>query len=155
NPYAIDLVADKESYEPGQTAIVLVKTPIAGEALVTVERDAVLRSFVTHLTGNSPSIQVPLTENDAPNVFVSVMLLRGANDSPRKIKAPEYRIGYCQLVVARPNDKLTIQLTPSTTPARPVDKIELNAEVHDLGGKAAGGAEVVLYAVDEGVLSLT
>ena len=46
NPYAIDLVTDKESYEPGQTATILVKTPIAGDALVTVERDRVLRSFV-------------------------------------------------------------------------------------------------------------
>ncbi len=45
NPYAIDLVTDKESYEPGQTATILVKTPIAGDALVTVERDRVLRSF--------------------------------------------------------------------------------------------------------------
>jgi uncharacterized protein YfaS (alpha-2-macroglobulin family) len=155
NPYAIDLVADKDSYEPGQTATVLVKTPIAGDALVTVERDTVLRSFLTHLTGNSPSIQVPVTEADAPNVYVSVMLLRGANDSPRKIKTPEYRIGYCELVVARPNDKLSIQLKPSSTPAKPGDKIELEADVRDLGGSAVADAEVVLYAVDEGVLSLT
>ena len=102
NPYAIDLVTDKESYEPGQTATILVKTPIAGDALVTVERDRVLRSFVIRLSGNSPSIQVPVAETDAPNVFVSVMLLRGADDSPRKIKTPEYRIGYCELRVARP-----------------------------------------------------
>ena len=37
NPYAIDLVTDKESYEPGQTAMIMVKTPIAGDALVTVD----------------------------------------------------------------------------------------------------------------------
>lgn len=55
---------------------------------MTVERDRVLRSFVTRLSGNSPSIQVPVAETDAPNVFVSVMLLRGANDSPRKSKRP-------------------------------------------------------------------
>src|SRR5205085_8764763 len=79
NPYAVDLVTDKESYAPGQTATIMVKTPIAGEALVTVERDRVLRSFVTHLSGNAPSVAVPLNETDAPNVFVSVMLLRGAN----------------------------------------------------------------------------
>ncbi|MFZ1220766.1 MAG: MG2 domain-containing protein, partial [Chthoniobacterales bacterium] len=39
NPYAVDLVPDKESYGPGQTATIMVKTPIAGEALVTIERD--------------------------------------------------------------------------------------------------------------------
>jgi uncharacterized protein YfaS (alpha-2-macroglobulin family) len=155
NRYAIDLVTDKESYEPGQTATVLVKTPIAGDALVTVERDRVLRSFVTHLTGNSPSVQVPVAETDAPNVFVSVMLLRGANDSPRKIKAPEYRIGYCELRVERPGDKLTVQLKPSSATAKPGDKVEVEADVRDVKGQPVAASEVVLYAVDEGVLSLT
>ena len=154
NPYAIDLVADKESYEPGQTATILVKTPITGEALVTVERNNVLRSFVTHLTGNSPSVQVPVEETDAPNVFVSVMLLRGANDSPRKIKMPEYRIGYCELQVTHPKDKLAVQVEAGGQ-AKPGDKIDLEVDVRDATGTGAADAEVVLYAVDEGVLSLT
>ena len=39
NPAQVDLVADKAEYRPGDTARLLVKTPISGEALVTVERD--------------------------------------------------------------------------------------------------------------------
>jgi alpha-2-macroglobulin len=155
NPYAIDLVTDKESYAPGQTATIMVKTPIAGEALVTVERDRVLRSFVKRLTGNAPSVEVPLTESDAPNVFVSVMLLRGANDSARKIKTPEYRIGYCELKVARPNDKLNVTVKTNAPSAKPDEKIQLDAEIKDGTGQATADSEVVLYAVDEGVLSLT
>lgn len=155
NPYVIDLVTDKESYEPGQTATILVKTPIAGDALVTVERDRVLRSFVTHLTGNSPSVQVPLIETDAPNVFVSVMLLRGANDSPRKIKTPEYRVGYCEVRVTRPGSKLTVQVKPTNVASKPGEKIEIEASVRDAKDKPAADSEVVLFAVDEGVLSLT
>jgi uncharacterized protein YfaS (alpha-2-macroglobulin family) len=62
NPDQIDLVADKDSYAPGETATLLVKTPISGEALVSVERDRVLRSFVVPLSGNAPSVQVLLTE---------------------------------------------------------------------------------------------
>ena len=153
NPYAIDLVTDKESYAPGQTATIMVKTPIAGDALVTVERDRVLRSFVKRLSGNAPSIEVPLSESDAPNVFVSVMLLRGANDSPRKIKTPEYRIGYCEIKVARPNDKLIVTVKPNAPSAKPGDKVQLDAEVRDGAGKPSADSEIVLYAVDEGVLS--
>ena len=155
NPYAVDLVTDKESYAPGQTATIMVKTPIAGDALVTIERDRVLRSFVTRLSGNAPSVQVPLTETDAPNVFVSVMLLRGANESPRKIKTPEYRIGYCEVKVARPNDKLAITVRPGQPTAKPGDKVQLDADVRDASGQAVADSEVVLFAVDEGVLSLT
>ncbi|HSP45191.1 MAG TPA: MG2 domain-containing protein, partial [Chthoniobacterales bacterium] len=155
NPYAVDLVTDKESYAPGETATIMVKKPIAGDALVTVERDRVLRSFVTRLTGNAPSVPVPLTDTDAPNVFVSVMLLRGANESPRKIKAPEYRIGYCEVKVVRPNDKLAVTVKPGGPRAKPGDKVQLDVEVRDATGKPAADSEVVLFAVDEGVLSLT
>src|SRR5262249_25530513 len=135
NSYAIDVSSDKESYQPGQTATLLVKTPIAGEALVTVEHDRVVRSFLTKLSGNAPSVQVPITEGDAPNVFVSVMVLRGAENSPRKIKAPEYRIGYCQLKVSRPREKLAVEVKPMTAEVKPGDKVILAADVHDFAGK--------------------
>lgn len=155
NPYVIDLVADKDTYEPGQTATLLVKTPIAGDALVSVERDHVMRSFIVPLTGNAPSIQVPLRHDDGPNVFVSVMILRGANDSPRKIKTPEYRIGYATLKVARPKEKLRVQVRSTKGTALPGEDVQLEAEVADFAEKAVADAEVTVYAVDEGVLSLT
>ena len=60
---------------------------------MSVEREKVLRSFTTRLEGNAPSIRVPLEPGDVPNVFVSVTLVRGADECPRKVKEPEYRIG--------------------------------------------------------------
>ena len=155
NPYAVELVSDKDEYEPGQTATIFVKTPIAGDALVTVERDRVLRSFVVPLTGNAPTVKVPILETDSPNVFVSVMLLRGADDSPRKVKTPEYRIGYCNLEVALQKEKLAVSVKPAAQSSRPGEKVQVDAEVRDWSGKPAADAEVTLYAVDEGVLSLT
>ncbi|MEI9893345.1 MAG: hypothetical protein WDN28_05450 [Chthoniobacter sp.] len=154
NPFQIQLAADKDDYLSGQTAKVLVKTPIEGEALVTVEREKVLRSFVVHLTGNAPMVEVPLLENDAPNVFVSVTLLRGAADSTKKFKAPEYRVGYCKLKVARPDAKLTVYVTPDAPSHRPGDDVQVGAQVLDFAGKPVANAEITLYAVDEGVLSL-
>ncbi|MEO8353391.1 MAG: MG2 domain-containing protein, partial [Chthoniobacteraceae bacterium] len=155
NPYQIELVPDKDEYAAGETAKILIKTPITGDALVTIEREKVLRSFITHLEGNAPAITVPLEADDAPNVFISVMLLRGAADSPRKVAAPEYRIGYCELAVALPDSKLTVYVRPEATAYRPADEVTVNAEVLDFVGHPVAGAEVTLYAVDEGVLSLT
>jgi uncharacterized protein YfaS (alpha-2-macroglobulin family) len=154
NPYQIELAADKEEYLSGQTANVLVKTPIAGEALVTVEREKVLRSFVTQLSGNAPAVEVPLIDGDAPNVFVSVTLLRGAADSPKKFKAPEYRVGYCKLKVLRPDAKLTVYVKPEAPSYRPGDQVRVGAQVLDFAGHPVENSEVTLYAVDEGVLSL-
>jgi uncharacterized protein YfaS (alpha-2-macroglobulin family) len=92
---------------------------------------------------------------DAPNVFVSVMLLRGAADSPRKFKAPEYRIGYCELKVVNPAAKLNVYLKPEQKAYRPGEKVGVTAEVLDYNGQPVRDAEITLYAVDEGVLSLT
>ncbi len=154
NQFQIELVADQDEYRSGQTAKILVKTPIAGEALVTIEREKVLRSFVVTLTGNAPAVEVPLEADDAPNVYVSVMLLRGAADSPRKIKAPEYRVGYCALKVARPDAKLTVYVKPEAPSYRPGDEVSVGGQVLDFNGQPVANAEVTLYAVDEGVLSL-
>ena len=154
NPYEIELVADKVEYLAGQTATLLVKTPIQGEALVTIEREKVLRSFVTKLRGNAPSVSIPLEDLDAPNVFVSVMMLRGADKSPRKSPKPEYRLGYCELKVARPDAKLRVYVQPDEKAYRPGANVNVATQVIDAAGNPVANAEVTLYAVDEGVLSL-
>jgi uncharacterized protein YfaS (alpha-2-macroglobulin family) len=155
NPFQVETVAEKDGYQAGETAKVLVKTPIEGDALVTVEREHVIRSFVTRLSGNAPVIEIPVLPADAPNVFVSVTLLRGADDSPRKFKAPEYRIGYCELKVANPASKLSVYLKPGRKEYQPAEQVSITAEILDHNGKPVKDAEVTLYAVDEGVLSLT
>ena len=155
NEVEIKLAPDKAVYAPGETATVLVKTPISGTAWVTVERDHVRRSFVTQLEGNAPAIRVPLEAADVPNVFVSVTLLRGGDASSRQARAPEYRLGFCQLRVEDPASRLRVELVPSAADYRPGEAASVTARVRDAGGAPVAGAEVVLYAVDEGVLALT
>jgi len=155
NDVAIKLKPDQEAYAPGQTAAVLIETPISGTALVTVEREAVRQCFTTRLQGNAPSIRIPLSAGDAPNVFVSVAIFRGAEDCPRAVKEPEYRIGYCQLTVADPRNRLAVKVTAPPAPCRPGQPVEIAVEARDARGAAAVGAEVTLYAVDEGILSLS
>lgn len=155
NQFQVEMVPEKDDYAAGETAKILVKTPISGDALVTVERERVLRSFTVRLEGNAPVVEVPLLPTDAPNAFISVMLLRGADDSPRKFKAPEYRIGYCELNVTRPDAELTVYVKPGAKAYQPGEEVSVAAEVLDSEGKPVRDAEVTLFAVDEGVLSLT
>ncbi len=155
NRFQIELVADKPEYRGGEQATILIKTPINGPALVTVERENVKRYFFTKLEGNAPAIRVPIEEGDAPNVFVSVLVLRGSQDSPKKFKMPEYRIGYTQVRIARPDAKLYVNVKPSRAAYQPGEQAEVTAEVRDVDGKPVANAEVTLWAADEGVLSLT
>ena len=155
NEFQMDLVPDKSFYHSGDTANILLKTPISGIALVTVEREKVLRSFQVTVSGNAPVIKVPLEETDAPNVFVSVMLLRGAADSTRKVKTAEYRLGYCELKVERMGSRLQVKANLSQAEYRPGQEVEATVQVSDYTGAPVHNAEVTLYAVDEGILDLT
>lgn len=154
NQFQIDLVPDKGEYVAGEEARLIVKTPIEGNAWVTVERDGVLRSSLVHLSGNAPTIPVALEADDAPNVFVSVLVVRGANDSPRKVREPEFRLGYCQLKVVDPASRLAVSIDPERKDYQPGETVSLVAHVKDLSGQSVPDAEVTLFAVDEGVLSL-
>jgi uncharacterized protein YfaS (alpha-2-macroglobulin family) len=155
NDVQITLKPDHSSYSPGDTANILVEAPFSGTALVTVEREKVLRSFVTQLEGNAPSVQVPLGSADIPNVFVSVTLVRGSDNSPHKSKEPEYRMGYCQLPVTDSRSRLAVEITSAETNCLPGAPLEVTVQVSDSAHCPVSGAQVVLYAVDDGILGLT
>jgi uncharacterized protein YfaS (alpha-2-macroglobulin family) len=155
NEAQIDLVPDKDSYAPGEQANILVKTPINVAALVSVEQDRVRRAFLTKLEGNAPTVRVPVEATDAPNVFVSVLTVRGRAQSPRKIKTPDYRVGYARLNVVRPDSRLSVALESSDRAYRPGSEVTTTVLVKNSSGRPLADAEIALFAVDEGVLSLT
>jgi len=155
NPYSIDLVPDKTSYSPGETAKILVQTPVGGEAMVNVQRgDAILRSMRIPLSGNAPVIEIPLEDKDAPNVTVTAVVLRGSNESPRKFPMPEFRFGSCTLAIEQPQRELRVTVVPEKTRVQPGDDVACVVEVRDHENKPVTGAGVTFYAVDDGVVSL-
>lgn len=156
SPWEVTLVPDKASYLPGETARVLVQTPIAGKAFISIERgNEVLRSMQLELTGNAPVIEVPVGEDDAPNVTVSLVLLRGADNSPRKFPAPDFRFGSCTLKIERPDAQLKVVVAPEHPKVQPGEEIVTAVTVTGHDGKPVAGAGVTFYAVDDGVLALT
>ncbi|MEO7099214.1 MAG: MG2 domain-containing protein [Luteolibacter sp.] len=166
----VKLVAEKKSYKPGETARVLVLSPIEGTALVTVEREKVLRSFLVPLKADKPVIDIPLTAEDGPNAYVSVLIIKGAKESARDHKEPQLRLGYCELIVEDLRDRLVVNLeatapdsgvmtisTKGEKPApsfHPGDEIALSGSVSLSDGSPAANAEVTVYAEDEGTLAV-
>ncbi len=152
---AIELVADQESYTVGDTAKIMVRSPILGTAMITTERAGVYRNFVRELTSKNQMIELPITGTDAPNLFVSVLVIRGSQDSPHKFQDTDYKLGYCELQVNQPANALNVAVESSTSEALPGSTVEVAANVTNHTGRPVANAEVTLYAVDEGVLSLT
>ncbi|MEO8352552.1 MAG: MG2 domain-containing protein, partial [Chthoniobacteraceae bacterium] len=156
HPSQVDLKPDHRSYVAGDTAKVLVKSPFAGDALVSVEREGtILRQWKTRLEGNAPVIEIPIEKSDAPNVFVSMMLIRGTEESTRKFKIPEYRYGVCELAVDRPDVKLTVAIEPARQEVQPGDEAVSVVRVTGADGNPVPDADVTFYAIDDGILALT
>ncbi len=148
----IELVADKKQYAPGDTATVLIPAPFANaDALLTIERGTIME--VRHLTlqGNSARVQIPIGPNYAPNVFVSVMLVKGRGaDSP----LPQFKLGYTNLSVSTVQKQLQITLTPNKrTHYAPGETATFSIQANDYLGKPAQ-AEFSVALVDKAVQSL-
>lgn len=74
----IDLLPEKKSYQPGETARLQVRMPFRhATALVSVEREGVMSTRVMELDGKDPTIELRIDEAWAPNVYVSALVVRG------------------------------------------------------------------------------
>lgn len=149
----MELVADKRLYAPGDTAELLIPNPFTGtvEALVTLERGGVLEAKRMTLNGNSETLAVPITAEHIPNIFVSVIIVKGVDESN---PTPAMRIGYMQLDVDTAEKALTIEVAPSSTTLKPGETVSYTLTIKDSAGDVVPDAEVSVALVDKAVLSL-
>jgi alpha-2-macroglobulin len=78
NDDRIDVLPEKKSYQPGDTARLQVRMPFReATALVSVEREGVLSTQVVTLRGDDPTVELKIDRSWGPNVYVSVLALRG------------------------------------------------------------------------------
>ncbi|MFN8422147.1 MAG: MG2 domain-containing protein [Anaerolineae bacterium] len=149
----VQLVPDKKRYAPGDTARILVPAPFAGaQALVTTERAGIRSVRRLALQGNSETIEVPITDDDVPNIYVSVMLVKGTGaDSPY----PQFKLGYTNLSVSSAGKVLDVAITTSRPgPFQPRDTVTYRIAVKDAAGRPAK-AELSLALVDKALLALS
>ena len=110
------------------------------------------------LVGPAPTVSVPITDDMRPNAFVTVHLVRGrTKPAPSRgpdVGAPMFKSGTTSLVVDPESRRLGVSLTPARKDLHPGDMVEADVLVKDRAGKPVS-SELALWAVDEGVLSLT
>src|SRR5262249_43224428 len=157
----IEVVPDKKKYKPGDTAHLLIKSPYAhSRVLVTLEREGVMDHWLATLEGTANFVSVPLTDRHVPNVFVGIMLVQGRSGTDKyselgeDIAKPEAKFGYVDLAVDPGGRRLTVRVKTDKNSYRPREKVTVSLQTLTEQG-AFTPAEVTLFAVDEGVLSLT
>lgn len=152
----VDLIADKRRYRPGDTATILVTAPYPDTtALLTIERGSVIEHRVLTIQGSTGVLQVPIREEYAPNVYVSLTLIKAPGDgnSVDAPATPDLRVGIVKLPVSTERQELTLTLTPDTTQAGPRDTVTYTVKATDSTGKGVR-TEVALALVDKAVLTL-
>src|SRR5258708_5607035 len=98
----IDLVAERSTYKPGDTARIMIQSPWEqATALVTTEREGIRTHRQLALTSTQQSIDIPITEDAIPNIYVSVLIVKGRT-KPRGEAAPQASAGGDRRAAAAP-----------------------------------------------------
>ena len=156
----IDLETERTTYRPGETARILIRSPWdRATALVTTEREGIRSHRRFAVTSTQQTIDIPVTEGDIPNVFVSVLLIRGrtpgaVQDDGSDPGKPAFRLGYVELLVHDAAKRLTATIKANREEYRPANTARVDVDVRDSQERGVA-SEVTLWAVDHGVLALT
>jgi alpha-2-macroglobulin len=165
----MDVLPEKKEYAAGEKARFQIRMPFRqATALVTVEREGVLSSFVTKLKGQMPVIEVPIADAYAPNVFVSVLAVRGrvgalsGGKSQREavtalvdLNKPAYRLGVAKINVGWKPHRLNVTVTPVRRTFKVAEQATVSVHVErDDGGALPVDSEIAIAAVDEALLDL-
>ncbi|HJR79792.1 MAG TPA: Ig-like domain-containing protein, partial [Anaerolineales bacterium] len=142
----LEITADRDSYKAGDSARIFIPNPFItnSRALVTVERGLVSQAEVINLSGSGREYSLPLTEEDAPNVYVSVTVLGQGND---------FRHGLVNIPVAPEAQALNVQVTSNPPEAGPRQDVTFDVLVTDHQGAPVEG-EFSLSVVDLASLAL-
>ncbi|HSB65871.1 MAG TPA: alpha-2-macroglobulin family protein, partial [Anaerolineales bacterium] len=146
----IRLVADQDSYKPGDTAQIFIPNPFVKTTLglLTIERGTVMRYSLLHLEPGGSTVPLLLSTDDAPNIYVAVTLL-GQDEHGH----PDFRQGYTNLVVDPSTELLKVTLTSQPERAGPGEPVIFSLHISEANGNPLQG-EFSLSVVDSAVLSL-
>jgi uncharacterized protein YfaS (alpha-2-macroglobulin family) len=105
-------------------------------------------------------IKVPLKGNYAPNVFVSVLVVRGRVSDVQPtalvdLGKPAFKMGVAEINVGWRAHELGVKVSADKQVYKVREKARVTVQVtHRAGGKAPKAGEVAIVAVDEGLLEL-
>ncbi|RED48743.1 alpha-2-macroglobulin family protein [Seonamhaeicola aphaedonensis] len=140
--------SDKETYNVGETAKITFQSGNEGRALVSIENGTeVLENQWVKTQKGETVVEIPVTSEMAPNVFVNISLLQPhaitTNDLPIRL------YGVIPIMVENPETKLHPEITMPEV-LRPEQ--EFNITVSEKNKKAM---TYTIAVVDEGLLDLT
>ena len=152
-PDRVDMGLDKRSYGAGETARVTLKSPEGGRGYIFVEGNLPLYMAPVTLPPEGATVEIPVKpEWNRHDLHISAFIVRPGD--PRAAHLPKRSVGRVHLPLDRESRRLEldIQLPPKLEGGR---RIGVPVKVTLPRGLPRENVQVVLAAVDEGVLNLT
>ena len=160
---AVTLIPDKDEYQPGETAEILVQSPIVpAEAIYTLQRNGMIEEKRFTMAEPTTTLAIPIKSSHLPNLHVQVNVVGSqprldeegeADESlPRR---PAYGQGAITLKVPPSERVLALSVKPAEERVSPGVKTSVDVTVKDASGKPVPDAEVAVVVVDEAILALS
>ncbi|MGA2183361.1 MAG: MG2 domain-containing protein [Bryobacteraceae bacterium] len=140
----LQIVPDKKSYRPGDTAKILVVTGVPhAEVLVSVEGRTLDMVHVVDATSSSFTFEVPVRADQAPSFFVGAAFILNGQfyQGSKVVKVPP---------VAQ---TLAVAITTSKPQYKPGERAHYDIEAKDYAGRPVA-AEFSLGVVDEAIYGI-
>jgi hypothetical protein len=142
---SIELIPDRKSYKPGDTAHVLAVLPDDNaHLLVTTELASVMTARRIEAPARTLMIDVPIEARYAPNVYLSVAY----------VKNDELYTADQVLAVPARDKYLKLEIIPNKKEYKPRETASYTILARHADGSPAEGAEVSLGVVDEAIYSI-
>lgn len=156
----LDFVAQKTSYNVGETAKILVKNPYPhAKALVTIERMGIVKSWVETFDSSLPLVSFKVTEDMVPNFALSVVLFspridKRQTDDTFDVGRPEWRMGYIQMEAIGKKHSFDFAIKTDAQTYRPGQEVHAAVTVTARDGSENGRKELAVAVLDEAVFDL-
>jgi len=159
----VTLIPDKQTYQPGDTARILVQSPFtSAEGLLIVSRSGFLYTTRFYIEDGSTTLTIPIKAEYIPNLNIQVDLVGSAprtSDMGETLTdvAPRPAFATAQLNLSIPplQRTLSLQVRPDATQIEPGGETTLKVLLKDANGQPVSGAELAVVVVDEAILALT
>ena len=159
---SVTLVPDKKEYLPGDTAEILVMSPVApAEALLTVERAGVVQERRYRIQKSTESISLKLDGAWAPGATVSVRVVGSSvreneknQPDPSLPRRPAFGQGSASLLIPPKDRQVTVSVKARQDRVDPGSRVIADLVFQRSTGEPLPEARAAVAVVDESILAL-
>ncbi|MDF7648904.1 alpha-2-macroglobulin [Erwiniaceae bacterium L1_54_3] len=153
-PDQVKLKIDKSAYQPGDTAHVQVESPAAGKGYLMVESSSgTLWWQPLNVPAGGATIDVPINDSwKRHDLYLSAIVVREGDKANGT--TPKRAVGLLHLPMATEARRLNLMID-APAKIRPEQTVKVKVKASREGGELPQQVQVLLSAVDSGVLNIT